>query len=78
MPDVVVSKHYVSVAFSTAVSSCKIEWEVLVFVIGDQNKWFLGLPVFYESVDGGVLGRLVIRFYQFRGCFAATEFRSVL
>jgi hypothetical protein len=63
MPNEVVPQHYISVTFATVVSSCKIEWEVLVLVISDQNEWFLCLPVFYESIDGGVLGRLVIRLY---------------
>lgn len=61
VPDKVVSQHYVSVTFATFVPFCKIEWEMFVLVISDQNEWFFCLPVFYESVDRGVLGRLVIR-----------------
>ena len=50
MPNEVVSQDYVSVTFATVVPSCKVEWEVFVLVISDQNEWFLCLPVLYESV----------------------------
>jgi len=63
IPNEVVPQHYISVTFPTVASSCKIEWEVFVLVIGDQNERFLCLPIFYQSVDGGVLERLVIRLY---------------
>ena len=77
IPNEVVPQHYISVAFPAVASSCKIEWEVFVLVIGDQNERFLSLPVFYQSVDGGVFESLVIRLYQFRGRFAATGCQSV-
>ena len=74
----VVPQYYVSVTFPAVAPSCKVEWKVFVFVIGDQNEWFLCLPVFYQSIDGGVLERLVICLLHFRGCFATTGCRSAL
>jgi len=78
MSNEVISQHYISVTFSAVVSSRQIEWEILVLVVSDQDEWFLRLPVLYESVDRGVLERLVIRLHQFRGRFATTKCRSVL
>ena len=63
IPNEVVPQHYISVTFATVVSPLKIEREIFVLVVGDQNEWFLRFPVFYERVDGGVLERLVIRFH---------------
>ena len=60
IPNEVVPQHYISVTFAAVVSSCKIEREVFILVVSDQNERFLRLPVLYESVDGGVLGRLMI------------------
>ena len=78
IPNEVVPQHYVSVTFPAVASSCKIEREVFVLVIGDQNEWFLCQPVFYESVDGGVPESLVIRLHIFRGCFATAGYKLVL
>lgn len=77
MSNEVVAQYYISVTFATVVSSCKIEWEVLVLVISDQYEWLLCLPIIYKSVDGVVLERLMIRLQQFRGCFSTTKRWSV-
>ena len=73
MPNEVVTQDHVGVTFTTVVPSCKIEWEMLILVVGDQNEWFLCLTVLYEGIDGRVTERLVIRLHRFRSRLSATK-----
>ena len=54
--DEVISQHNVSITPTTVGPLCKVEWKMLVLVVGDQNERFLRLPILYESVNGGIPG----------------------